>query len=43
MDNVMTLYHGGSVEEDQFENVSFVGIWVVLMMSLNAIQMKMPS
>jgi hypothetical protein len=24
MDNVVTLYHGGSVEEDQFGNVSFV-------------------
>jgi hypothetical protein len=26
MDNVVTLYHGGSVEEDQFGNVSFVGM-----------------
>jgi hypothetical protein len=24
MDNVVTLYHGGSVEEDEFGNVSFV-------------------
>jgi len=26
MDNVVTLYHGGSVEEDEFDNVSFVGM-----------------
>jgi len=26
MDNVVTLYHGGSVEEDEFGNVSFVGM-----------------
>jgi hypothetical protein len=26
MDNVVILYHGGSVEEDEFGNVSFVGI-----------------
>jgi hypothetical protein len=26
MDNIVTLYHGGSVEEDQFGNVSFVGM-----------------
>jgi hypothetical protein len=26
MDNVVTLFHGGSVEEDEFCNVSFVGM-----------------
>ena len=26
MDNVVTLYHGGSVEEDEFGNVRFVGM-----------------
>jgi hypothetical protein len=26
MDNVVTVYHGGSVEEDEFGNVSFVGM-----------------
>ena len=26
MDNVVTLYHRGSVEEDEFGNISFVGI-----------------
>jgi hypothetical protein len=26
MDNVVTLYHGGSVEEDEFWNVNFVGM-----------------
>ena len=26
MDNIVTLYHGGSVEEDEFGNVSFVGM-----------------
>jgi hypothetical protein len=26
MDNAVTLYHGGSVEEDEFGNVSFVGM-----------------
>ena len=26
MDNVVTLYHGESVEKDEFGNVSFVGI-----------------
>ena len=26
MDNVVTLYHGGSVDEDVFGNVSFVGM-----------------
>jgi hypothetical protein len=25
MDNVVTVYHGGSVEEDEYGNVSFVG------------------
>jgi hypothetical protein len=30
MDNVVTLYHGGSVEEDQFGNVNFVGMQRVL-------------
>ena len=25
MDNVVTLYHGGSIEEDEFGNISFVG------------------
>jgi hypothetical protein len=26
MDNVVTLYHGGSVEDDEFGNVCFVGM-----------------
>jgi hypothetical protein len=26
MDNVVTLYHGGSMEEDEFRNASFVGM-----------------
>jgi hypothetical protein len=53
MDNVVTLYHGGSVEEDQFGNVSFVGMERVPIMfddrplfcelMANAIQTKMPS
>jgi len=30
MDNVVTLYHGESVEEDEFGNVSFVGMQRVL-------------
>jgi hypothetical protein len=25
MDNVVTMYHGGSAEEDEYGNVSFVG------------------
>jgi len=32
MDNVVTLYHGGSVEEDQFGNVCFVGMQRVSLM-----------
>jgi len=32
MDNVVTVYHGGSVEEDQFGNVSFVGMQRVPLM-----------
>jgi len=32
MDNVVTLYHGGSVEEDEFGNVSFVGMQRVPLM-----------
>jgi hypothetical protein len=31
MDNVVTLYHGGSVEEDKFGNVCFVGMQRVSM------------
>ena len=31
MDNVVTLYHRGSVEEDEFGNVSFVGMQRVTM------------
>jgi hypothetical protein len=26
MDNVVTMYHGGNVEQDEFGNVSFVGM-----------------
>ena len=26
MDNVVTVYHGGIVETDQFSNVTFVGM-----------------
>jgi hypothetical protein len=26
MDNVVILYHGGTVEQDEFGNVSFVGM-----------------
>ena len=26
MDNVVTVYHGGSVEEDDFRNIRFVGM-----------------
>jgi hypothetical protein len=33
MDNVVTLYHGGSVEEDEFGNVRFVGMQRVPLMS----------
>jgi hypothetical protein len=29
MDNLVTLYHGGSVEKDQFGNVDFVGMETV--------------
>ena len=25
MDNVVTVYHGGSIEEDDFGNIRFVG------------------
>jgi len=32
MDNVVTLYHGGIVEEDQFGNVGFVGMQRVPLM-----------
>ena len=32
MDNVVTLYHGGSVEEDEFGNISFVGMQRVPLM-----------
>ena len=32
MDNVVTLYHGESVEEDEFGNVSFVGMQRVPLM-----------
>ena len=32
MDNLVTLYHGGSVEEDQFDNVGFVGMQRVRLM-----------
>jgi hypothetical protein len=32
MDNVVTLYHGGSVEEDEFGNVRFVGMQRVPLM-----------
>ena len=32
MDNVATLYHGGSVEEDEFGNISFVGMQRVSLM-----------
>ena len=32
MDNVVTLYHRGSVEEDEFGNVSFIGMQRVPLM-----------
>jgi hypothetical protein len=32
MDTLVTLYHGGSVEEDVYGNVSFDGIKKVTMM-----------
>jgi hypothetical protein len=32
MDNLVTLYHGGSVEKDQFGNVDFVGMQTVPLM-----------
>jgi len=32
MDNVATLYHRGSVEEDEFGNISFVGMQRVSLM-----------
>jgi len=32
MDNVVTLYHGGSVEEDEFGNVCFIGMQRVPLM-----------
>jgi hypothetical protein len=31
MDNLVTLYHGGSVEEDVFENITFDGMHKVYM------------
>ena len=32
MDNVVTVYHGGSVEEDDFGNIRFVGMQRVPML-----------
>ena len=32
MNNVVTQYHGGSVEEDEFGNISFVGMQRVPLM-----------